>query len=130
MEPPKKYKTIREAAVEYRVSRSKVHRLVKKGVVRTTRDPRDQRATMVDMDDLSKVFGERDDSTMIRYDATDTGRLTVERMAEMDTIRERIAAEYGVASDSTEIIREEREKRSRYLDEVSRGIYDAGERSS
>ena len=105
MEPPKKYKTIREAAVEYRVSRSKVHRLVKKGVVRTTRDPRDQRATMVDMDDLSKVFGERDDSTMIRYDATDTGRLTV-------------------------WYREEREKRSRYLDEVSRGIYDAGERSS
>ena len=53
---PKKYLSIKEAAVAYKVSRTKIHRLVKSGAVRSSSDPRDDRITLVSVDDLDNRF--------------------------------------------------------------------------
>ena len=107
---PKKYLSIKEAAVAYRVSRTKIHRLVKSGAVRSAGDPRDDRITLVSVDDLdSRFHGE----TIMDMNNTATlvGVATADKLDRMNTIRTggEVA---GVGSDSTEILREARAARS------------------
>lgn len=109
-----KYRSIKEAAVAYQVSRTKIHRLVKSGVVRATKDPRDERVTLVNLDDLDTRFLGENAMEMMSM-ANVVGIATMEKLNTMTVIRERSAA-YGIRSDSTEILRQERDTRSRELD--------------
>ena len=111
---PKKYLSIKEASVAYRVSRTKIHRLVKSGAVRSAGDPRDDRITLVSVDDLdSRFLGE---TVMdINNAATIAGIATAGRLNRMNAIRASVATA-GVGSDSTEILREARAARSGELD--------------
>lgn len=109
-----KYRSIKEAAVAYQVSRTKIHRLVKSGVVRATKDPRDERVTLVNIDDLDTRFLGENTMEMMSM-ANVVGIATMEKLNTMTAIRERSAA-YGIRSDSTEILRQERDTRSRELD--------------
>ena len=77
----KGFLTINEAAVQYEVSRAKVHRLIRAGQLHTREDPRDRRVTLLSQDELDTLFDisedmARDDMT---YETTNaTGRLTAE----------------------------------------------------
>ena len=118
-----KYGSIKEAAVAYQVSRTKIHRLVKSGVVRATKDPRDERVTLVNFDDLDTRFLGENAMEMMSM-ANIIGIATVEKLNTMTAIRERSAA-HGLCGDSTEILRRERDTRSRELDGRSVGVPDS-----
>lgn len=120
---PKKYLSIKEAAVAYRVSRTKIHRLVKSGVVRSAGDPRDDRITLVSVDDLDSRFHGENVMDM-NSAATLVGVATASKLNRMNAIRTG-GASAGVGSDSTEILRAERESRSRELDARSTGMADS-----
>ena len=121
----KKYLSIKEASVAYEVSRTKIHRLVKSGAVRSANDPRDDRITLVSIDDLDSRF--RGDTVMDMNSVAYTGVATAEKLNRMNAIRAGGAAA-GVGSDSTEILRVEREARSRELGARSIGAAaDTGE---
>ena len=116
---PKKYLSIKEAAVAYRVSRTKIHRLVKSGAVRSSSDPRDDRITLVSVDDLDSRF--HGETVMdMNSAATLVGVATVDKLSRMNAIRAGGAAA-GAGSDSTEILREARAGRSSELDARSAG---------
>ena len=116
---PKKYLSIKEAAVAYRVSRTKIHRLVKSGAVRSSSDPRDDRITLVSVDDLDSQF--HGETVMdMNSAATLVGVATVDKLSRMNAIRAGGAAA-GIGSDSTEILREARAGRSNELDARSAG---------
>ena len=122
---PKKYLSIKEAAVAYRVSRTKIHRLVKKGAVRSAGDPRDDRKTLVSVDDLdSRFLGE---TVMdINNAATLAGIATADRLNRMNAIRASVATA-GVGSDSTDLLREARAARSGELDARSVSTASSGD---
>ena len=122
---PKKYLSIKEAAVAYRVSRTKIHRLVKKGAVRSTSDPRDDRITFVSVDDLESRF--RGETVMdINNAATIAGIATADRLNRMNAIRASVATA-GVGSDSTDLLREARAARSGELDARSVSTASSGD---
>lgn len=115
---------IKEAVAEYGVSRAKIHRLIRRGRLTAMEDPRDERVKLLRKEDLEALFelGAEERSQM-RYDTEQaTGRITPEGAAKMDAVRERIAASGVRLPDSTRIIREERDRRSRYLYEAATGI--------
>ena len=122
---PKKYLSIKEASVAYRVSRTKIHRLVKSGAVRSTGDPRDDRKTLVSVDDLeSRFLGE---TVMdINNAATLAGIATADRLNRMNAIRASVATA-GVGSDSTDLLREARAARSGELDARSVSTASSGD---
>ena len=116
------YMMIKEAAARYEVSRAKLHRLVRLGRLRTSKDRRDERITLLRTDDLEELFrfplGEDEDMEYGTEDTNSTrgaGRLTAEACASMDALRMRIAGGRKLAKDSVDIIREERERRSQQL---------------
>ena len=116
---PKKYLSIKEAAVAYRVSRTKIHRLVKSGAVRSSSDPRDDRITLVSVDDLDSRF--HGETVMdMNSAATLAGVATDDKLNRMNAIRAG-GASAGVGIDSTELLRAEREARSRELEARSTG---------
>ncbi len=115
----KKYLSIKEAAVAYRVSRTKIHRLVKSGAVRSSSDPRDDRITLVSVDDLDSRF--HGETVMdMNSAATLVGVATADKLNRMNAIRAGGAAA-GIGSDSTEILREARAGRSSELGARSMG---------
>ena len=122
---PKKYLSIKEASVAYRVSRTKIHRLVKSGAVRSADDPRDDRITLVSVDDLeSRFLGE---TVMdINNAATLAGIATADRLNRMNAIRASVATA-GVGSDSTDLLREARAARSGELDARSVSTASSGD---
>ena len=122
---PKKYLSIKEASVAYRVSRTKIHRLVKGGAVHSASDPRDDRITLVSVDDLDSRFS---GETVMDIDsaATLVGIATADRLNRMDAIRAGGVAAGG-GSDSTGILREVRAARSRELDARSIGTADSAD---
>lgn len=115
---------IREAAATYSVSRAKIHRLISRGRLTAVEDPRDERVKLLRKEELDALFQlEPEERSEMRYGAEQaTGGITPEIAARMDAIRERIAASGAILPDSTGIIREERDKRSRHLYEVAIGI--------
>ena len=119
------YLNIREAATKYEVSRGKLHRLIRLGQLKSVKDSRDARATLVRIEDLEDVFSfpakGSEAAGEAMYDTRDsTGTITEEMRERMDAIRARIAAKRGgVMEDSTEIIRREREKRGQHLYELA-----------
>ena len=108
--------SIKEAAVQYAVSRAKVHRLIRAGQLRARKDPRDRRVTLLLQDELDRLFDIPEDTTRddMNYETTKAaGRLTSEMRARVDALRGRMAAR-GTAGmvDSAAIIRAERERRT------------------
>ena len=126
------YLKIKEAAVRYQVSRAKLHRLIRGGRVHAERDPRDERATLLKIEDLDALFRfpiEEVEPMSYETDNIDetkaTGRLTAELRARIDGLRTRIEREGEIGFDSAAIIREERDRRSR---ELYRTAFDSRER--
>lgn len=112
----KGFLSIKEAAVQYAVSRAKVHRHIRAGQLRARKDPRDRRVTLLLQDELDRLFDIPEDTTRdnMNYETTKTaGRLTSEMRARVDALRGRMAAR-GTAGmvDSAAIIRAERERRT------------------
>ena len=127
------YMMIKEATVAYGVSRAKLHRLVQQGRLETSKDPRDERVTLIRTEELEALFqfpeeeaGEMRYETGTKNAEQGAGRITAELMARMDAIRERIAARGRTLKDSAEIIREEREKRARQIDQAAFGARKKG----
>ena len=122
---PKKYLSIKEASVAYRVSRTKIHRLVKSGAVRSAGDPRDDRKTLVSVDDLeSRFLGE---TVMdINNAATLAGIATADRLNRMNAIRASVTTA-SVGSDSTDLLREARAARRGELDARSVSTASSGD---
>ena len=123
----KGYLSIKEAAVRYEVSRAKVHRLIQAGRLETQKDPRDERITLLREDELGDLFNfpaeevheDMHSETMEYNEREVTGRLTTELRARIDVLRLRVSRGRDRVADSTEIIREERDRRSR-------GLYESG----
>ena len=122
---PKKYLSIKEASVAYRVSRTKIHRLVKSGAVRSAGDPRDDRKTLVSVDDLdSRFLGET--IMDINNAATLAGIATADRLNRMNAIRASVTTA-SVGSDSTDLLREARAARRGELDARSVSTASSGD---
>ena len=126
------YLSIREAAVRYEVSRAKLHRLVQLGRLQASKDPRDERVTLLRTEDLESLFqfplykGEDMKYQAGAHKTTEVaGRLTAELRQRIDGVRGRIAPGGGFAPDSVEIIRQERGNRSRQISDAVFG--DEGE---
>ena len=122
------YMMIKEAAATYSVSRAKLHRLIKQGRIKATGDPRDERVKLLRKKELDSLFltDTEEENEVSYYTEAKTektvGRITAAMAARMDAIRERIAARGVIVSDSAEIIREERGKRSRHLYKLALGM--------
>ena len=114
---------IKEAAATYSVSRAKIHRLISRGRLTAVEDPRDERVKLLRKEELDALFQlHAEEGNEVGYDAEQAiGRITPEVAARMDAVRERIAASGIRLPDSTGIIREERDRRSRHLYDVSSG---------
>ena len=124
--PDRKYLNIKEASVQYEVSRAKLHRLVRSGRLSAAKDPRDERATLLSSEELEALFGFVEEEDMVtRIDETyeearmsyRAGRLTVEARGRIDALRMRVSAGRRLPGDSTDLLREARERRSAQLDD-------------
>jgi hypothetical protein len=125
---------IKEAAVRYDVSRAKLHRLVKLGRLRTTKDPLDERVTLLRSEDVEALFKfpqQEADDVVYRTAATGAsdsveghGKVTADLAARMDAVRIRVAEGGRLSGDSVDIIREERDRRVLEIDGA--GVGDDG----
>ena len=114
---PAGYLNIRDAALKYEVSRSKLHRMVRSGQLHTQADPRDGRATLLSSAELEALFSvprETDvsaeaDTPAAAKSATGSGYLTPEARARIDTLRLRATGGLRLSIDSADIVREARE---------------------
>ncbi len=141
---PPGYLNVKEAARRYGVSRAKLHRLIRLGRLPTTKDPRDKCATLVCAENLDKLFRFPEAQGLEKAEPVEVqaggglamaeeyrvtpDRVTSERWARIVAVRLRIATDRQVLGDSTEILMEERELRSRELDQADDGS--EGSRSS
>ena len=122
------YMIIKEAAVRYNVSRAKLHRLVQLGRLQGSTDPRDERVTLLRTGDLEALFRfPAQKGEDMRYDtgtanvAQPSGRLTSELCARMDALRMRAFRGRTLPDESADIIRREREKRTRQIERAISG---------
>ena len=133
------YMNIKEAAARYEVSRAKLHRLIRMGRIQAEKDPRDERASLLKIGDLEEIFrfpseyatdvaDMTSEGDEMNTRANTSGILTADRRARIDQLRMRISEGRRLAQDSTEVIREEREKRSRQLGRATSGAGESGER--
>ena len=127
----KGYINIKEAAAHYEVSRAKLHRLINLGRLQTATDPRDERVTLLQAEELESLFHfPTEEVEEVSYEADKmnetvaTGRLTAELRGRIDALRKRISGGRTLAGDSTAIIREERERRSQQIYRASFGASD------
>ncbi len=128
------YMNVKEAARHYGVSRAKLHRLIRQGRLRTAKDPRDERVTLLRTEDLEALFkfhqesvsrgaGQKGEGPATQPPARRPGQITQELVDRLNALRKRIAAEMGGIQDqdSVEILREQRELRSKQLYEAAFG---------
>ena len=110
------YLNIRDAALKYEVSRSKLHRLLRSGQLHAQADPRDGRATLLSSAELETLFSiprETDvntdaDTAATVNGATGSGYLTPEARARIDALRLRATGGTRLSVDSADIVREAR----------------------
>ena len=112
---------MKDAAAQYSVSRAKLHRLVRLGRLRTTKDPLDERVTLLRIEDVEALFKfpqQEADDVVYRTAATGTGnnaesygKVTADLAARMDAVRTRVAEGGRLSGDSVDIVREERDRR-------------------
>jgi hypothetical protein len=113
---PTEFLNIRDAALKYDVSRSKLHRLVRSGQLHVQTDPRDGRASLLNSAELEALFSVPRE-TRVNTDATvkykaGKGYLTTEARARIDALRLRATGGKRLAVGSADIIREARDIRS------------------
>ena len=114
---PAGYLNIRDAALKYEVSRSKLHRLVRSGQLHGLADPRDGRATLLSSAELESLFSipretdlNADAETLVTAKgATGSGYLTPEARARIDALRLRATEGMRLSTDSADIVREAQE---------------------
>ena len=113
------YVMVKEAAVRYGVSRAKLHRLIQLGRLKTFKDPRDERVTLVCIQEVEAVFRFPDEEVVDMGNQVGTGsterssgRLTQGKRDRIDALRRHISAGKWLPQDSVEIIREQRERRT------------------
>lgn len=113
------YLNLKDAAQRYGVSRTKLHRLIKMGRLRATKDPRDERVTLLRTEEVESLFRFPLDTGQSRESneaaAVEPGRITSEWLSQLDALRERISGGKRLPQDSAEIVRQERERRSQQL---------------
>jgi hypothetical protein len=128
------YIMMKDAAVQYSVSRAKLHRLVRLGRLRTTKDPLDERVTLLRTEDVEALFKfpqQETDDVVYRTAATGAsdsveghGKVTADLAARMDAVRVRVAEGGRLSGDSVDIIRQERDRRVLEVDGA--GVGDDG----
>ena len=75
-EENKKYLNIKEASVQYNVSRGKLHSLINLGHLHTEPDPRDGRARLLSSQELEELFGLTGGDPLTEGDTTEGDSLT------------------------------------------------------
>ena len=75
-EENKKYLNIKEASVQYNVSRGKLHSLINLGHLHTEPDPRDGRARLLSSQELEELFGLTGGDPLTGGDTTEGDSLT------------------------------------------------------
>ena len=119
------YMNVKEAARRFDVSRAKLHRLISLGQLQTRNDPRDERVTLLRIEDLEALFRfpiERENQTSIADASESSGHLTADSCARMDALRIHAFAGQPLPDDSTNIIRKEREKRCLQIEQAVVGV--------
>jgi hypothetical protein len=122
---PAEYLNIRDAALKYEVSRSKLHRMVRSGRLHVQTDPRDGRATLLSSAELEALFsipGETDvntdsDTFAAAKSQAQKGYLTTEARARIDALRFRATGGKRLSVDSADIVRQSRDARTRETSE-------------
>ena len=115
--------SIKEASALYEVSRTKLHRLVQGGKLHASKDPRDERVTLLRTEELDDLFqSPAEEGTDMTYDRRTAiaanGIVTDDWMARIDAIRARIGGGKRFTTDSAAIIREQRKERSQQVYEA------------
>jgi hypothetical protein len=108
-----KYLNIRDAALKYEVSRSKLHRLVRSGQLRVQTDPRDGRASLLNSGELEAFFSTSEGASLDEETGAlqpakhraNNGYLTDEARTRIDALRTRAT---GGRPLSVDIIRDSR----------------------
>jgi hypothetical protein len=111
---------IRDAALKYEVSRSKLHRLVRSGQLRVQTDPRDGRASLLNITELEAFFSTPDGDDLNEgagaLEAAEhqakKGYLTAEARARIDALRIRASGGRRLSVNSADIIQEARDSRT------------------
>jgi|GEM_PF-1441729 hypothetical protein len=121
---------IRDAALKYEVSRSKLHRLVRSGQLRVQTDPRDGRASLLNSDELEAFFTTPEGADLnegigaieAARNQANKGYLTAEARARIDTLRSRATGGRRLSVNSADIIQEARNPRTQETSEGSGNI--------
>ena len=114
------YLNVRDAALKYEVSQSKLHRLVRSGQLRVQTDPRDGRASLLNSAELEAFFstpeGADSNEGAGAFEAAkhqaNKGYLTAEVRARIDALRTRATGGRRLIANSADIIQEARDSRS------------------
>ena len=85
-EENKKYLNIKEASVQYNVSRGKLHSLINLGHLHTEPDPRDGRARLLSSQELEELFGLTGGDPLTGGDTTEGDSLTGGGTTEGDSL--------------------------------------------
>ncbi len=124
------YMNVKEAAQHYGVSRAKLHRLIRQGRLRTARDPRDERVTLLRVDEMDRLFrfSPADNGSGQQRSAQPSGIITQEWCDRVDALRKRVFGGRKLSEDSADIIRRERQKRTRQIERAAFGTAKKGRR--
>jgi hypothetical protein len=106
------YLNIRDAALKYEVSRSKLHRMVRSGQLHAQADPRDGRATLLSSAELETLFSiqrktgvnAEADSPADAKSAAGSGYLTPEARVRIDALRLRATGGMRLSIDSSDMV--------------------------
>ena len=124
------YLNIRDAALKYEVSRSKLHRLVRSGQLRVQTDPRDGRASLLNSAELEAFFStsegadsnQRADALEATKHQTNNGYLTAEARSRIDALRIRATGGQRLSENSADFIQVARDSRSQIASDGSGNI--------
>ncbi len=114
------YLNIRDAALKYEVSRSKLHRLVHSGQLRVQTDPRDGRTSLLNTAELETFFSAPEGAVSHKGDGSlepvthqaNIGYLSAEARARIDELRVRANGGRQLSVSSEDIIKEARGSRT------------------
>ena len=114
------YVNIREASVRYEISRAKLHRMIRMGRLAPIKDSRDERATLLRIEDLEHIFRFPRETVVDAQQRSVAaasvipahGVLTSQKRARIDALRYRIAGVGRRFDDSVDLVREQRGQRS------------------
>jgi hypothetical protein len=119
------YLNIRDAALKYEVSRSKLHRLVRSGQLCVQTDPRDGRASLLNSAELEAFFSTSEGADSNESAGTfqaNNGYLTAEARARIDALRIRATGGQRLSENSADFIQVARDSRSQIASDGSGNI--------